>query len=65
MKPKVKEIESKKINPKTELESIKKQYQKSLDNTVKLRYEFEKEIDLQKRCLGAIEILEKIINSEE
>ena len=47
-----------KVTPEMELESIKKQY----DEAVKQQQQY---ANLAQRCLGAIEILERMIGNEE
>ena len=47
-----------KVTPEMELESIKKQY----DEAVKQQQQY---ANLAQRCLGAIEILERMVNSED
>ena len=47
-----------KVTPEMELESIKKQYEEA----VKQQQQY---ANLAQRCLGAIEILERMVNSED
>ena len=47
-----------KITPEMELESIKKQYEDALKQQ-------QQYANLAQRCLGAIEILERMVNVEE
>jgi len=46
-----------KVTPEMELESIKKQYEEA----IKQQQQY---ANLAQRCLGAIEILERMVNSE-
>ena len=46
------------VTPKMELESIKKQYEDALKQQAAYA-------NLAQRCLGAIEILERMVNSED
>ena len=43
-----------KINSR--IESTTKQYEESVKRSAQLKQQFDQEIDLQKRCLGALEI---------
>ena len=47
-----------KVTPEVELESIKKQYEDALKQQ-------QQYANLAQRCLGAIEILERMVNSED
>ena len=47
-----------KVTPEMELESIKKQYEDALKQQ-------QQYANLAQRCLGAIEILERMVNSED
>ena len=47
-----------KVTPEMELESIKKQYEEALKQQ-------QQYANLAQRCLGAIEILERMVNVEE
>ena len=47
-----------KVTPEMELESIKKQYEEALKQQTVYA-------NLAQRCLGAIEILERMVNSED
>jgi len=47
-----------KVTPEMELESIKKQYEEALKQQ-------QQYANLAQRCLGAIEILERMVNSED
>ena len=47
-----------KVTPEMELESIKKQYEEALKQQ-------QNYANLAQRCLGAIEILERMVNSED
>ena len=47
-----------KVTPEMELESIKKQYEEALKQQ-------QQYANLAQRCLGAIEILERMANSED
>ena len=67
MKAKAKEVTESKVSdngqveevtPEMELESIKKQYEDALKQQ-------QQYANLAQRCLGAIEILERMVNSED
>jgi len=67
MKAKAKEVvdtqvsdngQVKKVTPEMELESIKKQYEDALKQQ-------QQYANLAQRCLGAIEILERIVGNED
>ena len=47
-----------KVTPEMELESIRKQYEEALKQQ-------QQYANLAQRCLGAIEILERMVNSED
>ena len=47
-----------KVTPEMELESIKKQYEEAVKQQTAYA-------NLAQRCLGAIEILERMVNSED
>ena len=55
---KVEKKEPKKLNIKEELESIKQQYNDAINKQQQYS-------NLAQRCLGAIEILERMVNSED
>lgn len=52
------ESQLEKINSR--IESTTAQYNESVQRSAQLKQQFEQEIDLQKRCLGAIEILNNL-----
>ena len=52
------ESQLEKINSR--IESTTAQYNESVQKSAQLKQQFEQEIDLQKRCLGAIEILNNL-----